>query len=287
MRVLITGGQSGQLKWELLRTAPEGIDIVGESAERLDIADQAAVQKVVSELKPDCIINAAAYTAVDTAEEDTDAAFLLNETAVGYLCDAALERNANFIHVSTDFVFGHSDGSPFREDAPTDPVSVYGHSKLAGEKVVMQRMPDTGLVVRTAWVYSSFGNNFVKTMLRVMKARGEVGVIADQVGSPTWANGLARALWQAALKKSSGMMHWTGAGVASWYDFAQAIAEEGVAAGLLEKMPVVNSLRTDQYPTPASRPSYSVMETTATWEALDLKPLHWRDELRAMLLELQ
>lgn len=286
MKVLITGGSSGQLKWELLRTVPDNVEVVGETGERLDIADPAAVLHAVSELKPDCIINAAAYTAVDTAEEDPDAAFLLNEKAVGFLCDAAITHNAHLIHVSTDFVFGQSDGTPFLEGASTDPVSVYGHSKLAGEKVMEQRMPDTGLVVRTAWVYSSFGNNFVKTMLRVMDARGEVGVIADQVGSPTWANSLARALWQAALKKSSGVMHWTGAGVASWYDFAQAIAEEGVAAGLLQKLPVVNPLRTDQYPTPASRPSYSVMETTTTWDALDLKPLHWRDELRLMLKEL-
>lgn len=287
MNVLITGGNSGQLKWELLRTVPDGVNVVGETGQRLDIAVPDAVMQTVNYLKPDCIINAAAYTAVDTAEDDAESAFLLNEKAVGFLCDAAVANSAHFIHVSTDFVFGQSQGTPFVEDASTDPVSVYGHSKLAGEKIVKERMPDAGLVVRTAWVYSAFGNNFVKTMLRVMEARGEVGVIADQVGSPTWANGLARALWQAALKKSSGTMHWTDAGVASWYDFAQAIAEEGVQAGLLKSMPVVNPLRTDQYPTPASRPTYSVMETTTTWDALAIKPRHWRDELRTMLAELQ
>ena len=135
-------------------------------------------------------------------------------------------------------------------------------------------------------MYSSFGNNFVKTMLRLMSERDELGVIADQIGSPTSAKGLATALWRALEKNSSGIMHWTGAGVASWYDFAQAIMEEGIALGLLERPVFINPLRTDQYPTPAERPPYSVLETTVTRAELELTPIHWREELRAMLREL-
>jgi len=165
-------------------------------------------------------------------------------------------------------------------------VSVYGQSKLAGEQRLLDILPDAGAIVRTAWVYSSHGNNFVKTMLRLMKERGEVGVIADQIGSPTWAHSLARALWQIADRRSTGVMHWTDAGVASWYDFAQAIMEEGVALGLLDKPATINPLRTDQYPTPAVRPGYSVLELTSTWDAIELQSQHWRVELRNMMREL-
>ncbi|MFT4726689.1 MAG: dTDP-4-dehydrorhamnose reductase, partial [Granulosicoccus sp.] len=178
------------------------------------------------------------------------------------------------------------DGSPFVENANVDPVSVYGKTKLAGEKILADSIPDTALVVRTAWVYSSHGGNFVKTMLRLMNERGEVGVIADQIGSPTWANALARALWTAAEQRAVGVMHWTGAGAGSWYDFAVAIAEEAHQLGLLPANITINPLTTEQYPTPAARPHYSVLELTRTWNQLGIKAVHWREDLRAMLKEL-
>jgi dTDP-4-dehydrorhamnose reductase len=165
-------------------------------------------------------------------------------------------------------------------------VSVYGKTKLAGERILADKLPDSSLVVRTAWVYSSHGANFVKTMLRLMKERGEVGVIADQIGSPTWANALARALWSAAEQRAAGVMHWTGAGAASWYDFAVAIAEEAHQLGLLDKNVTINPLTTEQYPTPAARPHYSVLELTRTWNQLGIKAAHWREDLRTMLKEL-
>lgn len=285
MRVFITGSDSGQLHWELLRTKPSNVSLL-TLPERLDITDRTSVLAAIKELSPDVIINAAAYTAVDKAETDIATAEAVNTTAVDTLSLAARNANAHLIHVSTDFVFGKGDGSPFTENANMDPVSVYGKTKLAGERILAESQPDSSLVVRTAWVYSSHGANFVKTMLRLMKERGEVGVIADQIGSPTWANALARALWCAAEQRSVGVMHWTGAGAASWYDFAVAIAEEGQQLGLLDKNVKINPLTTEQYPTPAARPHYSVLELTRTWNQLGINAVHWREDLRAMLKEL-
>jgi len=286
MRVFVTGGSDGQLYSELHRSCFPGFEIIDPGSERLDITDSAKVAQVISDTAPDCIINAAAYTAVDKAEEDVELAYAINEQGVVNLATAAVANNCRLIHVSTDFVFGDVPASPITPSTATDPISIYGKSKLAGEQRLLELMPENSLVVRTAWVYSSFGNNFVKTMLRLMKERDELGVIADQIGSPTWANSLAVALWRALENKSNGILHWTGAGVASWYDFAQAIMEEGVAIGLLEQPLVINPLRTDQYPTPAARPPYSVLETTVTRAELKLPAVHWREELRRMLREL-
>ncbi len=285
MKAFITGSSRGQLHWELQRSVPEGVELL-VLPERLDITDKAAVSNAMQQLTPDVIINAAAYTAVDKAESEPEQAMAVNAHAVEALAEAAMAIDAHLIHVSTDFVFGTSDGSPFVEDADVAPVSVYGKTKLAGEQVLSRLMPESSLCVRTAWVYSSHGNNFVKTMLRLMNERGEVGVIADQVGSPTWAASLAKALWRAAALKSAGTMHWTGAGVASWYDFAVAIHEEARTLGLIDREVVVNPLTTEQYPTPAARPHYSVLELTRTWQSLDLRAPHWRDDLRSMLKEL-
>jgi dTDP-4-dehydrorhamnose reductase len=285
MRVFITGSDSGQLHWELLRTKPSSVTLL-QLPERLDITDRAHVLAAIKELSPDVIINAAAYTAVDKAEGDVEMAEAVNTRAVETLSMAAANANAHLIHVSTDFVFGKGDGSPFTENAKVDPVSVYGKTKLAGERILADKLPDSSLVVRTAWVYSSHGANFVKTMLRLMKERGEVGVIADQIGSPTWANALARALWSAAEQRAVGVMHWTGAGAASWYDFAVAIAEEAHQLGLLHENVTINPLTTEQYPTPAARPHYSVLELTRTWNQLGIKAAHWREDLRTMLKEL-
>lgn len=285
MRVFITGSDSGQLHWELLRTCPENVEIVSVSP-RLDLYDVPAIHSTLNELAPDAIINAAAYTAVDKAESESDNAYAINSVAVEQLALAAQRLNARMLHVSTDFVFGPGNGSPFATDASTAPVSVYGCSKLAGEKALMATLPEHGTIIRTAWVYSSHGNNFVKTMLRLMQERGEVGVIADQVGTPTWAYSLSLALWRALEVQASGMLHWTGAGAASWYDFAVAIAEEGTELGLIDRPVVVNALTTEQYPTPASRPAYSVLQLHDTWQQLNLTPPQWRTDLRTMLREL-
>lgn len=290
MKVLITGSATGQLFHELIRTAPSGatiLDTRSDVSARLDIADRDAVMTFIETNKPDVIFNAAAYTAVDKAESDADTAYAVNTAAVQTLCDAALKVNARLVQISTDFVFGSSDGNPFKIDALTAPISVYGKTKQEAEQVVLNTLPDTGSVIRTAWVYSANGNNFVKTMLRLMNERGEVGVIADQIGSPTWARRLAEAMWQTVNLEVPGIWHWSGAGACSWYDFAVAIAEEGRAVGLIDKDVIVNPLRTDQYPTPAARPGYSVLELTKTWDAFNMRAPHWREDLRLMLQELK
>ena len=284
MNVFITGSPVGQLHWELLRSCPEGISI--SSDESLDITDADAVKDAITKAKPDVIINPAAYTAVDKAEEDSKLAHAINANGVVNLVAAAKPVNAHIVHISTDYVFSNGDGSPFKVDAPVGPVSVYGKTKLEGERALTSAMPDSSVIVRTAWVYSSNGNNFVKTMLKMMAERDEIGVISDQIGSPTWARSLAGALWSATLKRTTGIHHWTGGGVASWYDFAVAIAEEAVALGLLDKIILIKALRTDQYPSNVARPFYSVLDISRTSEALDLNVTHWRSDLRAMLQEL-
>ena len=299
MRVLITGGASGQLRHELVRTAPIDVTLVGtagtDGGTRLDVTDARAVAERVERLAPDVVINAAAYTAVDRAESEPDAARALNVDAVRHLAESALDVGARLVHVSTDFVFGggaaNADGTdagapPFAEDAPTSPLGVYGRTKRDGEQVVRAVLPESGTIVRTSWVYSAHGGNFVKTMLLLMNQRDEIGVVADQIGSPTWARSLAEALWRTVEVGATGTLHWSGAGVASWYDLAVAVLEEGRSLGLVAGSPRVSPLRTEQYPTPAPRAASSVLETSRTRERLDLPAVHWREDLRAMLGEL-
>ena len=285
-KVLITGA-AGQLGRELQRSAPADVELIAVTREGLDITDAKQVRALFATTFPDLVINAAAYTAVDKAESEPVEAMAVNCDAAANLAKACAERGARMLHVSTDFVFDGSASSPYAPDAATSPLGEYGRSKLAGEQAVSDTLPGA-LVMRTAWVYSAFGSNFVKTMLRLMAERDELSVVADQVGTPTWARGLAEALWQAAEKPGlEGIYHWTDAGVCSWYDFAVAIAEEGVELGLLPRLPRVHPIPGSAYPTPALRPAYSVLDKQDTWQALQTEGLHWRVQLRAMLQELK
>lgn len=192
------------------------------------------------------------------------------------------------VHVSTDYVFNGHKGSPYLTDDPIEPQGAYGKSKAEGEKALLQIIPDASCLIRTAWVYSSHGNNFVKTMLRLMADKPQLGVIDDQIGTPTWAKGLAEACVSAAFNKTSGVYHWTDEGVASWYDFALAIQELGVEKGLLDKSIPVLPIPSSQYPTPAKRPHYSVLDKQTSREAFaSYKPTHWRKQLASMLDELK
>lgn len=282
MRALIVGGR-GQLGRELLAAAPQSSEVISHDIDTLDITNSDAVASLVSELQPDIIFNAAAYTAVDKAEAEEQAAVAVNATAVGYLAEAARGAAAHFVHVSTDFVFAGTSGVPYRPDAATAPLSVYGRTKLEGERAAG---PDA-LIVRTAWVYASIGDNFVRTMLRVMKERPEVRVVADQIGTPTYAPGFASVLWKMGAGRLSGVYHYTDAGACSWYDFAVAIQEEGMAAGLLDKAVPIVPISTSDYPTPARRPHYSVLDKTSTFEVLGTPSPHWRANLRTMISEIK
>ncbi len=281
MTVLIAGA-GGQLGQELLATVPESLTAVGLARADLDITDAAAVRSAVAAHQPTVIVNAAAYTAVDRAESEVELAFGVNRGGAANLAAAAQAIGARFVHVSTDFVFDGRAERPYRPDDPTGPVNVYGASKLAGERAALAAAPDA-LVVRTAWVYGPGGSNFLATMLRLMRSRADVRVVADQIGTPTSTPTLAAGLWRLIGLKASGVLHLTDSGIASWYDFAVAIAEEAVAAGRLGAAPPVLPIATVDYPTPARRPAFSVLDKSATFAALGAPALHWRVALRAVL----
>jgi dTDP-4-dehydrorhamnose reductase len=285
MKALVTGA-GGQLANELASRAPPDAQVVALTELELDICDPAAVAAALARHSPDVVFNAAAYTAVDRAESAPDLAYKVNRDGAAILARATAAAGVRFAHVSTDFVF---DGRTTRAYLPDDepaPLGVYGASKLAGERVVMELHPGA-LIVRTAWVYSPWGGNFLKTMLRLMGERGEVRVVADQIGTPTSASTLADTLWGLTRIGAGGLCHCTDAGVASWYDFAQAIAEEALAAGMLGPAVRVSPIATDDFPTPARRPAFSVLDKTSTWSMLGGPPPHWRVAMRDVLRRLK
>ena len=284
MKVLITG-KNGQLGHELQQTAPQGVEVFAFDSSELNIADQTSVQKVIAHIKPNLVINAAAYTAVDKAENDEQVAYAVNAKGPEYLALACKEIGARLIHVSTDFVFDATKNTPYDTSDQTNPLGVYGASKLAGEQAITNNHADNSVIIRTSWVYSSHGNNFVKTMLRLMAEKPQLGVVSDQIGSPTWAKGLAKACWAFAQNTNTGIYHYSDLGVASWYDFAVAIQELGIEKGLLEKPIPINPIKATAYPTPAKRPAYSVMNTDDTYELLGEQGKHWRAALSEMLNE--
>jgi dTDP-4-dehydrorhamnose reductase len=286
MKVLITG-VGGQVGRGLLSTAPPGMAVLGSSHKELDISDADAVHKYVRAELPAVIVNAAAHTAVDRAESEAELARRVNSDGPRHLASAAREVGARLIHISTDFVFDGTASSPYRPDAATNPLSVYGRTKLAGEQAVLEVLPESSVVLRTAWVYAAEGNNFVRTMLRIMNANKSVRVVADQVGTPSAARALAEALWKiVAMPEIRGIHHWTDAGVASWYDLAVAIAEEGAQLDLVPRDAAVTPIATRDYPTPARRPPYSVLDKTSL-VSVGFAPVHWRKRLREVLVEMK
>jgi len=278
-------GAGGQLGRELERTVPTGVAAVFRARAQLDIAEPGAVAACVAETAPQLVVNAAAYTAVDKAESEPEAAHRGNAEGPATLARACAETGCRLIHISTDFVFDGTSSRPYRPDAATAPLGEYGRSKLAGELAARAALPSV-LMLRTGWVYSSFGGNFVKTMLRLMSEREELSVVSDQVGTPTWAHGLAGAVWAAAARPQlQGIYHWSDAGVCSWYDFAVAIHEEALALGLLSRPVSIRPITAAEYPTPAQRPAYSVLDKADTWRDFGLQGIHWRSQLRAMLAD--
>ena len=280
MRVLITGA-NGQLGGALQRTAPAWADISAIDVEDVDLTDSAMLTARLVVEAPDLVINAAAYTAVDKAESDEATARAINADAVATMVAAMADTGGRFVHVSTDYVFDGTASSPYLPDAPRNPQSAYGRTKAEGE----DQLRAQDILVRTAWVYEAGGANFVRTMIRLMKEREELGVVADQIGAPTWATGLARTIWGLVEREAAGTFHHSDAGVASWYDFAVAIAEEAHALGLLARIPTIRPLTTADYPTPAKRPAFSLLDCRATRAALGETPVHWRTHLRLMLEE--
>lgn len=281
MKVLVTGG-AGQVGRALRETAPPGVEVLAPPRSELDLADMAGLRAFVMSVRPAIVINAAAHTAVDRAEAEEAAAHAVNATAVGLLAAALAQCGGRLVHLSTDFVFDGTSSRAYRPDDARNPQSAYGRTKAAGEDAAGPE----ALVVRTSWVYASGGANFVRTMLRLMREKERIGVVADQIGAPTWATGLARTVWPLALGGATGTFHHSDAGVASWYDFAMAIREEALALGMLQRdAAAVDPIATRDYPTPARRPAFSLLDCSATRAALADGHTHWRENLRRMLLE--
>jgi dTDP-4-dehydrorhamnose reductase len=264
----------------------QGADVAAPDTQRLDLLRPQTVRDAVRDARPHWVINCAAYTQVDGAEQDRETAFAVNRDGARVLAEAAAAAQAWMLQVSTDFVFSGQSSAPYTEDDPTGPLGVYGESKRDGELAV-QRACASSIVVRTAWLYGVHGNNFVKTMLRLAAQRDELRVVSDQTGTPTWTQDLAGALWTLMQEPQAGVFHFSDAGQASWHEFADAIVQEARALGFPVQAQRVVPITTAEYPTPAQRPAYSVL-SKAKIERLLAAPIpHWRDSLRAMLKELK
>ena len=302
MNILLTGS-SGQLGQELTPRLEKlgSVTRVDHAAPpddretvRQDLADLRQLEVLLNRVRPDIIVNAAAYTAVDRAESEREQAFVVNADLPGCLGGWAQRNSAWLIHFSTDYVFGGDAKRPYRESDPTGPLNVYGESKLAGEWAVTSSGCDH-FVLRTSWVYSGHGNNFVLTMLRLAKERSKLSVVSDQIGRPTWARNLADATASLAFRLTgesragvrSGLYHYADADAVSWFDFARSIFSIGVDFGLLERMPLLTAVRTAEFPQKAERPLYSVLDASSITETFGVRPRGLQESLRACLEDIR
>ena len=284
LRVLITGA-GGQLGKALIAATPAGAVVRSVIPAELDIADPAAVAVVFRDLAPQLVLNAAAFTAVDDAQRSPGAAQRTNATGPEVLAAACATAGAWLTHVSTDYVFDGAQSRPYGTGAKPQPLNGYGHTNLAGETAVLEQLPQASTVVRASWRYSAHGG-FAARMLALMQSRPQLSVVADQVGVPTSAHGLAQVLWSLSARRAMGLWHWCDSGVASWYDFAVAIAETAVDLKLLPAAPASTPIASADYPTAAARPPYSVLDKRATEKLLGITAPHWRSALRTTLGEL-
>jgi dTDP-4-dehydrorhamnose reductase len=284
MKVLVLGG--GQIAKAVVEATPAQHEVANRTHAELDIVDEGALVSALAKFKADWIVNAAAYTAVDLAEDEAAKATAVNDTAVASLVRTAATARSKLLHLSTDFVFDGGSKRAYLPSDPTNPLSVYGVSKLGGERHVVAG--GAGIVLRTSWVYAAEGKNFVLTMLRLMREKNQINVVCDQIGAPTWAASAAAAIWGLVdAGATPGIYHWTDLGVASWYDFAVAIQDEALVRGLLPRAIPILPIYTSEYPTKAQRPAFSVLDSASTRSLLKLPATHWRHNLRMMLDELR
>lgn len=286
MRVLVLGA-GGQLGRLVVAQAPYNTKVSSYASAVCDISDRKQLQQVIAKTGPELVINCAAYTKVDLAETDPDKAFAVNETGVRNLVELT-RPDVRILHVSTDFVFGGKAKRPYTTTSSVGPLGVYGASKLAGERVLRELASRRSVIVRTAWLYAAEGQNFLNTMLRLLRTRDELRVVNDQRGTPTAAHGLARVLWAFAEKPElHGVFHWTDNGEASWHEFACEIQAQAVARELLPRSIPIHPITTADYPTPARRPAYSVLDKNSTWKALGLASQPWQVMLGEVLDQLK
>jgi dTDP-4-dehydrorhamnose reductase len=285
MRVLVTGA-TGQLGSEVVRDMQRlGHEVIAPPRAEMDFLDPDSVARQADRLRPDWVVNCAAYTRVDRAETESEAAFVINRDSPGRLAGAIARHGGRMLHVSTDFVFDGRQERPYREDDPPNPLGVYGRSKLEGEQAVLAALPEATLL-RTAWVYGVHGHNFVKTILRAAIAGKPLRVVDDQVGTPTWSRDIAGAITVLLGKGVRGLYHYTNTGSTSWHGFATAILADALQAGFDLETREVEPIPTSAWPTAAARPAYSVLDTHKIREILEAPVPDWRDSLKSMLGEL-
>jgi len=289
--ILLTGA-NGQLGLTLQKLWPQAgphrrFQLLPTDVDSLDITDPDAITELMGSRAIAAIVNCAAYTAVDKAEEEVELAFAINADAAGNLAQAARDQNCSLIHISTDYVFAGTATSPYKPEDETGPLGVYGRSKLAGEQAIKQIWPGRSIVLRASWLYSPYGSNFLLTMLRLMRERESLSVVDDQLGAPTSTHGLVGVIFAALASPAvHGTYHWCDGAAMSWFEFAGAIQEEALRVGLLERAIPLHPIASSQYPTPAKRPGYSVLDATATTAALACPQQDWRDELALVLKQL-
>ncbi len=287
-RILLLGS-TGQVGQELLKTLSTLGEVITLTRQELDLTNSDQIAETIASWQPKIIINASAYTAVDKAESESELAMAINAVAPKIIAQAAQVLSATLVHISTDYVFNGKNHTPYIEEDEPDPIGVYGKSKLLGELGVKENC-DRHIILRTAWVYGARGHgNFVKTMLRLGAEKEELRIVADQIGTPTWsydiANAIANLLNFPENQIPWGTYHFTNSGVASWYDFAVAIFEEGHKLNFPLKIKTVLPITTAEYPTPAQRPAYSVLSKAKFRKTLGVYPPYWRDSLKKMLEE--
>ena len=285
MKILVTG-VTGQLGGEVaIEFKRLGHEVIATDRQTLDFMQPAQAADLVRSQQPDWVINCAAYTQVDKAESEPEAAFTVNRDTPAQLSQAVAEYGGRLLQVSTDFVFDGRQTRPYVEDDAPNPLGVYGRSKLEGEQAVLVALP-TATLLRTAWVYGAHGHNFVKTMLRLAGEGKPLRVVSDQIGAPTWTTDIVAAITALVDRQASGVFHFTAAGETSWHGFASAILEEASRIGFDIKTNSVEPIPTTDYPTPATRPAYSVLNTDKIKPLLSAPVPGWRDSLKNMLQEL-
>lgn len=285
MKILVTGAD-GQLGTDLCRLLhQQAHEVLSPSLDELDFLRPDSIVEQVTCHRPDWVINCAAYTQVDQAEQDADRAFAINRDAAATLARSVRETGASLLHISTDFIFDGEQAVPYKEDAAAHPLSIYGQSKWEGERAILEIDP-AALIVRTAWVYGVHGANFVKTILRLAAERPVLKIVADQVGTPSWTQDISSALLTLMHRQQTGIYHYTNAGQASWYEFACAIVDEARSAGFDLQVEDILPIPTEDYPVPAARPKYSVLDKSKISPLLGQPIPHWRTSLKKMLEEL-
>ncbi len=294
MRILLTGG-SGQLGQAILASKPvhlgeESIELIAMTRSELDLSDEKSCQDAIEKHHPDWVLNAGAYTAVDQAESQPELAMAVNAKAPRAIAEALLQNGGNLLQLSTDFVFDGKQNTPYKTYQDRNPLSIYGKSKAIGEESVQNILSatDQGIILRTSWLVGPLGNNFVRTMLRLHRKFDLIKVVSDQIGGPTSSLRLAKICWRILELKQKkqaipNILHWCDSGCTSWYDLAIAIGETAKDIGLISKMAKVKSINTIDYPTPAVRPKYSLLDCESSRSALLMESIHWRQSLVEIL----